>query len=282
MHFSKHKIESRHNLLQKSSAFSKKQNIFLHFCWKYLSTTGNFTHSLENWTPPPVCSVLEPGRVNILVIRKTRKYRQQRGNVSKVLHGSQFPGWWFTPTPPPPPPRPTPPHPPHPPTPNTSVSSCLLKSQRSGFAAFLQWDTRLLASASPTFKISKGRGSQRDVVFLGWPTAPRICAQMRGKGGGVAGSQPMSTAIHKKPNKFCRLTPYLTWAKASIQRLRDVNDECKTTRIYNRMVRAFNSQSRIATVRGSITATSTTVESEGRQMKQCWIKWWKNLKIVLC
>jgi hypothetical protein len=30
--------------------------------------------------------------------------------------------------------------------------------------------------------------------------------------GGVAGSQPMSTAVNKSPNNFGDLTPYLTFA----------------------------------------------------------------------
>ncbi len=34
----------------------------------------------------------------------------------------------------------------------------------------------------------------------------------------------------------------------------------------------------VATVLGSIPASSDTVESEGRQMKQCWIKYIKNKK----
>jgi hypothetical protein len=33
-----------------------------------------------------------------------------------------------------------------------------------------------------------------------------------GGGGGVAGSQPMSTAVHRSPNSFGDLTPYLTYA----------------------------------------------------------------------
>jgi hypothetical protein len=46
------------------------------------------------------------------------------------------------------------------------------------------------------------RRLQRDVVYLGWPIAdPPIWAQMRGGGGGVVGSQPMSTA---SPNKLWR------------------------------------------------------------------------------
>ncbi len=45
------------------------------------------------------------------------------------------------------------------------------------------------------------RGSQRDVVFLGWPIAPTYMSPMRGggEGGGVAESQPMSTAVHMEP-----------------------------------------------------------------------------------
>ncbi len=35
----------------------------------------------------------------------------------------------------------------------------------------------------------------------------------------------------------------------------------------------------IVTVLGSVPASSATVESEGRQMKQCWIKYWQFLKI---
>jgi hypothetical protein len=33
-----------------------------------------------------------------------------------------------------------------------------------------------------------------------------------GGGGGVAGSQPMSTAVHRSPNKLGDLTPYFTCA----------------------------------------------------------------------
>ncbi len=34
---------------------------------------------------------------------------------------------------------------------------------------------------------------------------------MQGGGGGVAGSQPMSTAVHRSPNKLGDLTPYLSF-----------------------------------------------------------------------
>ncbi len=44
------------------------------------------------------------------------------------------------------------------------------------------------------------RGSQRDVVYLGWPMAPSYMSPNAGAGGGgVAGSQPMSKAVHMEP-----------------------------------------------------------------------------------
>ncbi len=56
------------------------------------------------------------------------------------------------------------------------------------------------------------RGSQRDVVNLGCPIAPSYMSpNARGGGGGVAGPQPMSTTIHRSPNKLwrskCRAAP---------------------------------------------------------------------------
>ncbi len=38
----------------------------------------------------------------------------------------------------------------------------------------------------------------------------------------------------------------------------------------------LNANAEVATVLGSIPASFDTVESEGRQMKQYWIKYWKN------
>ncbi len=37
------------------------------------------------------------------------------------------------------------------------------------------------------------------------------CGGMGVRGGGVAGSQPMSTAVHLGPKNFGDLTPYLTY-----------------------------------------------------------------------
>jgi hypothetical protein len=49
------------------------------------------------------------------------------------------------------------------------------------------------------------RGLQRDVVYLGWPMAPSYMSpNAGGRGGGVAGSQPVSTAVHRSPNKLWR------------------------------------------------------------------------------
>ncbi len=42
---------------------------------------------------------------------------------------------------------------------------------------------------------------------------------------------------------------------------------------FNRVVRASDSKAEVAIVLGSIPASSDTVESEGRQMKQCWIQY---------
>ncbi len=43
------------------------------------------------------------------------------------------------------------------------------------------------------------RGSPRDVVFLGWPIAPSYMSPNAGEGGGVAGFQPKSKAVHMEP-----------------------------------------------------------------------------------
>jgi hypothetical protein len=37
-----------------------------------------------------------------------------------------------------------------------------------------------------------------------------------GGGGVAAGSKPMSTAVHRSPNKFGDLAPYLTYGSASL------------------------------------------------------------------
>jgi hypothetical protein len=47
------------------------------------------------------------------------------------------------------------------------------------------------------------RGLHRDVVYLCWPIAPSYMSPNAG-GGGVAGSQPMSAAVHRSQNKLWR------------------------------------------------------------------------------
>jgi hypothetical protein len=44
---------------------------------------------------------------------------------------------------------------------------------------------------------------QRDVVYLGWPIAPSYMSPNSGERG-VAGYQPMSTAVHRSPNNYWR------------------------------------------------------------------------------
>jgi hypothetical protein len=61
---------------------------------------------------------------------------------------------------------------------------------------------------------AKFGGLLRDVVFLGWPiSALGYESKCWGRGGGeVAGSQPMSTAVHTGAQiNFGDLTPYLTY-----------------------------------------------------------------------
>ncbi len=49
-----------------------------------------------------------------------------------------------------------------------------------------------------------GSEVQRDVVYLGLPIAPSYMSQNAGGGREVAGPQPMSTAVHRSPNKLWR------------------------------------------------------------------------------
>jgi hypothetical protein len=52
---------------------------------------------------------------------------------------------------------------------------------------------------------------------LSWLTnSALVCAPMRGEGGPVAGSQPMSTAVHRSPKiNFGYLTLYLTYVPST-------------------------------------------------------------------
>ncbi len=49
--------------------------------------------------------------------------------------------------------------------------------------------------------------------------------------------------------------------------------------MYNRFVQSMTANAKVATVLGSIPASSDTVESEGRQMKQCWKQYIVHLEI---
>ncbi len=51
--------------------------------------------------------------------------------------------------------------------------------------------------------------------------------------------------------------------------------------MYNRFVQSMTANAKVAKVLGSIPASSDTVESEGRQMKQCWKQYTKRQKIPL-
>ncbi len=57
-----------------------------------------------------------------------------------------------------------------------------------------------------------GRGSQRDVVYLGWPMAPSYTSPNAGNGGwGGAVSANEYSCAHGAQKNFGDLTPYLTY-----------------------------------------------------------------------
>ncbi len=74
---------------------------------------------------------------------------------------------------------------------------------------------RCLGAHAPGSPSTSGTGSPRShtfiseglqgyVVYLGWPIAPLVYECKCGGMEGVAGSQPMSTAVHRSPNKLKR------------------------------------------------------------------------------
>ncbi len=65
------------------------------------------------------------------------------------------------------------------------------------------WLIYLLASCWSNERLCTG--GYKEMSILAYQKRPRIWAQMRGEGGGgVAGSQPMSTPVHRSPNKLWR------------------------------------------------------------------------------
>ncbi len=55
-------------------------------------------------------------------------------------------------------------------------------------------------SSTSVYNVSVSpRELQRDVVYLGWPIAPSYMSPNEGEVGEVAGSQPMSRAVHMEP-----------------------------------------------------------------------------------
>ncbi len=110
------------------------------------------------------------------------------------------------PAPPRPAPHPSPPLPAPPPSlPNLTANyyERLCQFSLSFFLSFsLIQPHSLYISASPNccfiYYWVRPRGSQRDVVYLGWPIAPSYMSPNVG-GRGVAGFQPISTAVHMEP-----------------------------------------------------------------------------------
>ncbi len=78
------------------------------------------------------------------------------------------------------------------------------------------------------------RGSQRDVVYLDWPTCSALVYEPKCGGGGVVGSQPMSTAVHMELKiNFGDLTPYLIygWYVLKFIKREIINSICNTGHI---------------------------------------------------
>jgi hypothetical protein len=60
--------------------------------------------------------------------------------------------------------------------------------------------------------IGYNQGGFKEMSSISWLTNNALVNDPNcGGGRGVAGSQPMSTAVHKSPNKLGDLTPYLTY-----------------------------------------------------------------------
>ncbi len=73
----------------------------------------------------------------------------------------------------------------------------------------MQYSTHCVRSSGGQYHTGE---SQKDVVNLGWLIAPKW-AQMRemgGGGGGIAGSQPMSTEAESKEKTWC-VDPSQSW-----------------------------------------------------------------------
>ncbi len=60
------------------------------------------------------------------------------------------------------------------------------------------------------------RGSQRDVVYLGWPIAPSYMSPNAGGGGELRGLRQWEQLCTWSPKNFGDLTPYLTYARNHI------------------------------------------------------------------
>ncbi len=78
------------------------------------------------------------------------------------------------------------------------------------FEFLCQTDCQCQSRNSP-HGFDPSRGIQRDVVYLCWPIAPSCMSPNAGGRGRVARSEPMSTAVHRSPNKLWRSNYILTY-----------------------------------------------------------------------
>ncbi len=86
------------------------------------------------------------------------------------------------------------------------------------FGKFVRWQDRIGHDSSKPFLVVLGRGSERDVVYHGWPKARSYMSPNAGWGCfGVSANE--YTCAHGAQKRFEDLTPYLTYERG----LRQIN-----------------------------------------------------------
>ncbi len=74
--------------------------------------------------------------------------------------------------------------------------------------------------------LDQTNGLQRNVVYLGWRKAPLYMSPHTGKGGGVVGSQPISTAAHRAQIKIWRSNSIFSlWIRTNEQQISEMHGE---------------------------------------------------------
>ncbi len=160
-----------------------------------------------------------------------------------------------------------------------------LKGQHTGVIDSVDKFTASIADTGSKFTdgfnviIGHTRGLHRDVFYLGWPIAPSYMSQNAG-GGGVAGSQLMSTAVHRSPNKLWRSNSiFKLWVTPSPRFTLIAGD----TGGGNFTTRGNGASSKIATsVNGNGDNVNNTVlvDKDNHYHRACTLNWMLRKKII--